>query len=365
MKTMLNLHSEPWAAPRFRTAPEPLVIGLVNLMPPALQGSDSLFRRMLNAPPRRDIRLRLFLPVADGRSGWPHDYPIAEKREARSDRASLRESDNQAKSIGSTFAESRSYEPLDALWDSAGLDGLIVTGTEPRGGAMEDEPSWPILRELCDWAAANTYSTLWSCFSAHAAVLRMDGIRRRRLRTKLSGVFECRKLSDDPLFEDLPERWQIPHSRHNGLDEAELRARGYRILSGGREIGVDSFTRRHGRSQFLFLQGHPEYTPPILFNEYARDLKRYLSGASAQCPALPRHYLDAETKAHLTGIRDLGRAEAAFPAEFLHSLTRRLSHPWRGPAEQIFSGWLSAIASQKTQPWTYALARKPERHAAR
>ena len=85
-------------------------------------------------------------------------------------------------------------EPIEALWN-ARLDGIIVTGTEPRADNMTREPAWPLLRELVDWAADNVVSAIWSCFSAHAAVYRLDGLPRQRLPDKLSGVFSCGKLA--------------------------------------------------------------------------------------------------------------------------------------------------------------------------
>src|SRR6202000_1633981 len=70
----------------------------------------------------------------------------------------------------------------------AGLDALIVTGAEPRG-PLQDEPYWASLSHLVDWAEIGTLSTMFSCLAAHAAVLHLDGIVRRPLARKLSGVF--------------------------------------------------------------------------------------------------------------------------------------------------------------------------------
>src|SRR5690348_2860137 len=70
------------------------------------------------------------------------------------------------------------YRPIGELWNSR-LDGLIVTGTEPRSENMKDEPYWGTLGAVIDWAHHNTASTIWSCLAAHAAVLQTDGIERR------------------------------------------------------------------------------------------------------------------------------------------------------------------------------------------
>ena len=43
------------------------------------------------------------------------------------------------------------YRDIAELWDTP-LDGLIVTGTEPRAADLKDEPYWEALSALVDWA---------------------------------------------------------------------------------------------------------------------------------------------------------------------------------------------------------------------
>src|SRR5205814_2222989 len=64
-------------------------------------------------------------------------------------------------------ARGRSYvaehaEDLGAL-RRPHLDGLIVTGLEPRAPKLVDEPYWQALADLIDWARARTTSAVWSC----------------------------------------------------------------------------------------------------------------------------------------------------------------------------------------------------------
>lgn len=82
------------------------------------------------------------------------------------------------------------YRDVAEPWDSR-LDGLVVTGTEPRTADLRDEPYWPTLGKLVDWARDNTASAIWSCLAAHAAVLHTDGIERLPLAQKQFGVFDC------------------------------------------------------------------------------------------------------------------------------------------------------------------------------
>src|SRR6516165_3114202 len=58
------------------------------------------------------------------------------------------------------------YQEVNELWTSQ-IDGLIVTGAEPRADNITDEPFWPLLARLIDWAEENTVSAIWSCLAAH------------------------------------------------------------------------------------------------------------------------------------------------------------------------------------------------------
>ncbi len=296
-----------------RAGDEPLLIGLVNIVPAkAMRATERDFRALLEQEAGgREVRVKLFtLGAADGR-----------------------------------------YQNLNTLWETR-LDGLIVTGTEPKALAMPDEPLWPTLSRLVDWAGRHTLSTIWSCFSAHAAVYRMDGITRRRLPEKLSGVFECGRRSEHMFTADLPDSYYVPHSRCNSLDEAELGAHGYTVLSGADATGVDAFTRQHIDSQFLFLQGHPEYIRSTLLFEYTRDIRRWIAGESQVYPKMPVNYFKPEVAAALAGLE--GRATPAAFAAFDWAAVDMAAPDWARPARLLYQGWLAAIAARKSAGVTLA-----------
>ena len=46
------------------------------------------------------------------------------------------------------------YRDVSEIWN-AHLDGIIVTGTEPRAPVLSEEPYWATLAKLVDWAEAN------------------------------------------------------------------------------------------------------------------------------------------------------------------------------------------------------------------
>ncbi|MGC1278678.1 MAG: homoserine O-succinyltransferase, partial [Xanthobacteraceae bacterium] len=182
------------------------------------------------------------------------------------------------------------YRGIAELWQTP-LDGLIVTGAEPRAKNLTEEPYWDSLSEIIDWAKDHTGSTIWSCLAAHAAVLHRDGIERRALAQKQCGVFDCRLAADHPMTEHFPQPLWVPHSRYNDLPEAALAACGYKILTRSNAAGVDAFAKQDG-SFFLFFQGHPEYEADTLLREYRRDIARFLAGERERYPAVPLGYFN-------------------------------------------------------------------------
>jgi len=238
------------------------------------------------------------------------------------------------------------YSSLDSLWSSR-PDGLIVTGAEPRAPELTNEAYWSGLTQLVDWAQYTTVSAIWSCLAAHAAVFHMDGVRRRPLAEKRSGIFKCTSLTEHPLAVGIPHRFAVPHSRFNGLDQGELVANGYTILSVSERAGIDTFVKKT-RSTFVLFQGHPEYETETLFREYRRDVARFLRRDSDRYPAMPDRYFPREVKNRLLGFREhalVSRNEnllADFP-----SVKKGLSNTWRTAAIRIYRNWLTAILAGK------------------
>ncbi len=305
-----------------------MVIGLVNNMPDgALKTTERQFRELLSsAAGDRRLRLRLF------------SLPEAVRGEAS--RAYITEN----------------YEKFSNLWTSR-LDGLIVTGTEPRTAVLADEPYWHSLTKLVDWAEENTTSTVWSCLAAHAAVYHLDGIGRQKFPEKLSGVFDCARTADHRLFADAPDAWRIPHSRSNDLPVQALAAAGYEILSTSPVAGADLFIKQR-KSLFVLLQGHPEYDPDSLLREYHRDVGRYLRREREAYPQMPHGYFDAGAAAALAAFRERALVErhidllADFPIVDVHGQS---ACAWRPQALRLYANWLSLLAQSRLQTHARAL----------
>ena len=224
---------------------------------------------------------------------------------------------------------------------------LVVTGADPGQGALAGHPLWQGLGALVDWAVQSKMPVVWSCLAAHVAVGHLDGLATRRRPVKFSGLFDCATVGPDPLLDGLNGVWPVPHSRYNDLDEAELVARGYAMLTRSDVVGADTFIRR-GDPRFLFCQGHLEYDANSLALEYKRDFRDFVSGQRDSLPAPPvGALLDREGRESRGGAlrrRPPWNSRSPdlvdqWPSEV--ELTRNVC-PWRPFAVGLYRNWLRA-----------------------
>jgi homoserine O-succinyltransferase/O-acetyltransferase len=300
------------------SGPKSLIIGLLNLMPDAaFAATEAQFGGLLAAAcGPRAVQLELFTLPQLERSG----LVLADVK--------------------------RRYRTPEDL-TSRRLDGLIITGTEPRQADLRREPYWAELARVIDWAADNTRSTLFSCLAAHAAVLHLDGIQRRRRAVKLTGVMASAKTGPHPLTGQTPDVWQTPHSRWNDVSEADLEAHHYQVLTRSPEAGADLFVKDVG-SQFVFLQGHPEYDGGTLQKEYRRDVRRFLAGETEVYPNLPVNVFKSAIAGKLEALA--GSALKSRDPKLLEAVSRLLREvpstaPWRGQSVQLYSNWLGSFGA--------------------
>jgi homoserine O-succinyltransferase/O-acetyltransferase len=305
-----------------RTVPahEELVIGLLNNMSAsALEATERQFTAILNsASDRIPVRLKRYvLP-------------------------SIFESES------STVYRDLHYESTQSLREGD-VDGLIVTGREPLTSSLRDEAYWNSFVDVLEWARDNTYSTIWSCLAAHAAVLHMDGIERVRSVKKHSGLFSCHRVADHPITVNVPAQFPLPHSRWNGLTESDLARCGYQAVTRIESGEVDFFIKP-GQSLFLFFQGHPEYQAETLLLEYRRDVGRYLRGESKNYPTIPNGYFDREASSELLRLqREAVEQRAEGTLEKITTLCSAVdkTNGWHAAASTIYRNWLEYIGLQK------------------
>src|SRR3954463_6406397 len=293
-----------------------LTIGLINNMPdPALKATERQFMKLLQAAagPRR-IRFHCFSLPSVKRSP---------------------EAKWHVESEYSDVTELRRHK----------FDGLIVTGAEPIAPELDQEPYWRDLTELIDWAKVNTRSTIWSCLAAHAAVLHLDGIQRRRLPAKCHGIFDCEAVTEDSLTQAAPAPLKVSHSRLNEIVESDLVQAGYQVLTRSALAGVDVFVRQYA-SRFVFFQGHPEYDALSLQREYLRDIGRYLARECDQYPHLPMSYFDAATEERLARFARRARHQR-HPAlgNELPALNLRADIAAGSAAAALFRNWLQYLGA--------------------
>ena len=280
---------------------EGLTIGLINNMPDAaFRATERQFISLLDAASDEiPIRLKLYtLP------GVPREGACLHHAESF-------------------------YSSVDTM-GRAHLDGLIVTGREPIAADLRDEPYWDSFTGVLEWAREHTYSTVWSCLAAHAAILHMDGIGRSKSNDKHFGALECTRVADHPLMAGAPPSFPVPHSRWNGVPEEELVARGYTVLSRTGNAGVDTFVKQ-ANSLFVFFQGHPEY-----------EADSY--------PLIPSGYFDQPTADALSVLRE--KAIVHRSEELLATVAALLEKPeientWRLTAALIYRNWLEYIRARK------------------
>jgi homoserine O-succinyltransferase/O-acetyltransferase len=298
-------------------------IGLINNMPDSalISTERQLFDLLSAAAGKLVVRLHLYAMETTPRDAWGHDYVR------------------------------RFYLGINDLLNNS-LDGLIVTGAEPKAACLTEEPYWASFKQTIDWAKENTQSSICSCLAVHGAVLHLDGVERHLLPDKCIGVFTQMKTADHPLLQDVPSSLRIPHSRWNEVRESPLVENGYTVLTKSAEVGVDSFVKQHKKSLFVYFQGHPEYEAQSLLGEYRRDIGRFLRRESENYPAMPKGYFNRDAEETLISFERKSISDrrpelfANFPVD---RLAKNVKNTWHSAAKHIYRNWILYLSSKKTR----------------
>jgi homoserine O-succinyltransferase len=302
---------------------ECLDIGLINNMPDSalIPTERQLFDLLDAASGTLLVRLHFYKMEPTPRSDWGRDY--------------LR----------------RYYRGTEDLLNKR-LDGIIVTGAEPKAARLTEEPYWATFVRVINLARENTASSVYSCLAVHGAVQHMDGLERQALSAKCFGVFPQTKAEDHPLTSGIPKIFKTPHARWNAVPEEALTNCGYSVLSRSIESGVDCFVKRQNRSLFVHFQGHPEYETLSLLGEYRRDMGRFLRGESEVCPTIPKGYFDAKAEDILTVFRRgaiTNRSPEFFAGFPTDRLAKDVRNVWLRPARRIYHNWLLYLEAQRVE----------------
>ena len=209
------------------------------------------------------------------------------------------------------------YRTFDEVKDKK-FDGLIITGAPVETLDFEEVGYWDEIVRIMEWSKTMVTSTLHICWGAQAGLYYHYGVKKHRIATKMSGVFQ-HTINDRmvPLVRGFDDNFWAPHSRHTEVRREEIEGiPGLKIISESDEAGIYIVADEEGRR--IFVSGHSEYDPLTLKEEYERDLEKGMD------PVIPRNYFPDDDP----------------------SRPPRVS--WRSHANLLFSNWLNYYVYQVT-----------------
>lgn len=267
----------------------PLQIAILNLMPKKIETETQLLRLLGNTPLQIDIELIQTASYTSKNTSPEHLLQFYK-----------------------TFEEIKHRR----------FDGMIITGAPVEKMAFQDVGYWPELCAIMEWTRTNVFSTLHICWGAQAGLYYHYGIEKKLLPEKMFGVFEHEKTDrTHTLLYGFDDLFYAPHSRHTGIDRAEIEAHpSLQLLSASRQAGVYIVASKK-RNQF-FVTGHSEYDAQTLANEYFRDLE---NGENIKVPC---NYFPQDNPQNKPMMR------------------------WKAHSNILFSNWLNYFVYQQT-PYDY------------
>lgn len=221
----------------------PLKIAILNLMPKKIDTETQLLRLLGNTALQVDIEL--VQTASHTPRHTPQDHLL------------------------------KFYKTFDDIKDQK-FDGMIITGAPVELLGYEQVDYWPELCTIMEWTKTHVYSTLHICWGAQAGLYYHYGIPKIELAEKLFGIFPHRVLHPNhPLVRGFDEVFNVPHSRHTGIDELAIRNDDrLEILTDSALAGVHIVASKDNRQ--VFVTGHSEYDRNTLADEYFRDLNKGL-----------------------------------------------------------------------------------------
>ena len=225
-------------------------------------------------------------------------------------------------------------------------DAVIVTGGAPHTGPTESEPSWEEMARILDWACSTATVVVASCLAAHAALALFDGIDRRRLHQKQTGVLLQAVRSHTLLTEGLPVKLHVPQSRFNDVPTELIESSGYQVHLASVHFGWTIASKRVGRCELVLMQGHPEYDASSLLFEYRRDVRHWLENARGDLPRLPTGCAAPVDMRRLEDFHSAIVANAPVEYPDFEVIARRATASWRPHARRIYRNWMGITTSK-------------------
>jgi len=238
------------------------------------------------------------------------------------------------------------YESFEQI-KQQGLDALIITGINVIGPELSNQAFWQPLIEVADWAHENVASTLCSCLATHAVLEFRYGQKRRARADKKWGVFSHRVTNlQHPLVTDINTRFDVPHSRGNGISRQQFEAANLKVLAVDNENCVHLAASEDG-FRSIFFQGHPEYDTISLLKEFKREVMLFIKSARADYPPFPNDYFGVKSSAILREYKNrviMALNNNIDMPEFPENLViDYLDNTWHDSARGVVSNWVGLI----------------------
>ncbi len=158
-----------------------------------------------------------------------------------------------------------------------GLHGLIISGANleimRQNGEIAELPFSEVryigqLARTVNWARQHVRSTLYSCWASHFALNHFFGLERTIQPEKTLGIYAHDVVGSSRLIEGLQSTVLAPHSRWGSVAIHHAKVD---VLASGRVGWLIAEATNDAGGRDVFLQGHPEYGPGQLDDEYERD----------------------------------------------------------------------------------------------
>ena len=160
---------------------------------------------------------------------------------------------------------------------------------------------------------------------------------------KYWGVFPHQVVDrTHPLVKGVNTRFDIPHSRFNGISEAQFKKAGAKVLATS-SVGVHLAVSQD-QFRLVFFQGHPEYDSISLLKEFKREVSIYLEGGRPDYPPFPTNYLSPQNCAILDEYRSRLENNSATIADFPEALIMKtIDNTWHDSASAVINNWIGCF----------------------
>lgn len=152
------------------------------------------------------------------------------------------------------------------------FNGLVVTG-EPDCAAFNRYTYWKEFADISDWTKSNVSSTMFTGWSAQAALYRFYNIKKSNLKDVCRGIFENIRIPDavsEPLMRGISDSFFMPHCHRSIVYARDILNVGeLKVLAYSKRAGATVIKSADGRR--VFVTGHMDYDRFTLREMYLNE----------------------------------------------------------------------------------------------